>query len=211
MCSDEILELALTGLAHGGDAVGRHDGRAVFVPLTLFIVVSILVVVVALGALSQPEGQSSPTNLILPLYGVVALFIVPWMLWQFEDWQNDFYQVTATRIVDVERSPLLLRENRREASLEQVTSVQFSQSFWGRILGYGNVTVETAAKAGTFTFDMVSRPQEVQAEIFRHIEMARQRKQQQEAEIRRAEMLDWFSTYDELKRREKPPSDQEAA
>lgn len=33
MCSDEILELALTDLAHGGDAVGRHDGRAVFVPL----------------------------------------------------------------------------------------------------------------------------------------------------------------------------------
>jgi 23S rRNA (uracil1939-C5)-methyltransferase len=35
MADNEVFELELTGIAHGGSAVGRHEGRAIFVPYTI--------------------------------------------------------------------------------------------------------------------------------------------------------------------------------
>jgi 23S rRNA (uracil1939-C5)-methyltransferase len=35
MADDNTFELELTGMAHGGSAVGRHNGRAIFVPYTI--------------------------------------------------------------------------------------------------------------------------------------------------------------------------------
>ncbi|HIQ02174.1 MAG TPA: cyclic nucleotide-binding domain-containing protein [Anaerolineales bacterium] len=166
--------------------------RSLGLPILIFILITAVVLVTA--AAGQLLQQ------IWPLYALAIFIILPWALYQFEDWQNDLYQVTATRVVHVEQLPLLLREERREASLEQITNVRSEQSFWGRLLGYGDVIVETAAPAGTFHFRMVSRPQEVQAEVFAHIDAARRRRQEQEAERHRAELLDWFSVYDEIQR-----------
>src|SRR5258707_6404424 len=33
--NDNVFELELTQMAHGGSALGRHDGRAVFVPYAI--------------------------------------------------------------------------------------------------------------------------------------------------------------------------------
>ena len=30
-----VLELTLTGIAHGGEAIGRHDGKVIFVPFAI--------------------------------------------------------------------------------------------------------------------------------------------------------------------------------
>ncbi|HEC34023.1 MAG TPA: cyclic nucleotide-binding domain-containing protein [Chloroflexi bacterium] len=173
--------------------------RTIGLPVLISILISMIILVVA------TKAQDMRAFAIV-LYALAMFILVPWALWRYEDWQNDFYQATATRIVHVERLPFFLREIRREASLEQVTNVRFDQSFWGRILKYGDVIVETAAPAGTFHFQMVSRPQDVQAEIFAHIEAARRRRQEQEAERQRAGLLDWFSVYDEIRRTAPPPS-----
>lgn len=166
---------------------------AVWIPLLIMVLSTVGVVLLARFAHQVPPG-------LVMLYGLVMFFSLPWFLWQFEDWQNDFFQVTATRIIQVDRMPLFLREQRREASLEQVTNVRFEQGILGKILRYGDVFVETAAPAGTFHFQKVSRPQEVQREIFAHIDAARRRRQQEEARQRQMEMLDWLSAYDELRR-----------
>ncbi len=149
-----------------------------------------------------------PPGLVL-LYAAGMFIVIPWYLWRFEDCQNDYFQLTATRIIQVDRLPLLLREQRREASLEQVTNVRFDQTLLGRILKYGDVFVETAAPVGTFHFQRVARPQEVQQEIFSHIEAARRRRQEEEARQRRLEMLEWLSAYDELRRPQRGESSEE--
>lgn len=172
---------------------------AIWIPLLVILLATLVAAVFA-----RLEHQLSP-NVAL-IYGLIMFFAIPWLLWNFEDWQNDFFQVTATRIVQVDRLPLFLREQRREANLEQVTNVRFEQGVWGKILRYGDVFVETAAPAGTFHFRKVSRPQEVQREIFAHIEAARRRRQEEEARQRRTEMLDWLSAYDELRQSSSPES-----
>ena len=136
----------------------------------------------------------------LPSSFIIFLMVFPWFLWKFEDWRNDYYQVTGSRIIHVERKPFYTRYERREASLEAVTNVRAQQTFWGRIFRYGDVIVETRAPEGTFHFQAVSRPRAVQQEIFAHVAAFNRRRQQQEAERRRTEMVDWFMVYDELRR-----------
>ena len=166
--------------------------RSIMLP-TLLIAVATIVAVLLI--------QQAPSNwaLILIGYGVALIFLLPWWLWQFDDWQNDIYQVTATRIIDVERLPFYLREERREASLGMIQNISLEiPGFLGKLLNYGSVTIETAG-AGAFTFDHVKDPRGVQAEIFRRVEAFQNQQRQAAAERHRNELLDWFAVYDQVR------------
>jgi len=144
-------------------------------------------------------GSDSDQLSILFSYGIVLMFLVPWWLWVFEDWQNDTYQVTPSRIIDIEQRPFGLREERREASLGMIQNVSLRvPGLIGRVLGYGSVTIETAG-AGAFTFDYVKNPEAVQTEIFRRIESFEERERRRRTERRRDELLDWFTVYDQMR------------
>lgn len=166
----------------------RHLGA----PILIFTVVT---VAVGVTAMARPDLL----RLLLFPFAIGVLVLVPWLLWQFEDWQNDFYQVTPTRLIHVDRLPFYLREERREASLEKITNVRFEQSAWGKMLRFGDVIVETASPAGTFHLRTVSHPQRVQSEIFSRMEVHQQLRQQREADRHQAELLDWFSVYDRIR------------
>jgi len=143
----------------------------------------------------------SPANWMPALigYSTALVFLFPWWLWKFDDWQNDIYQVTTTRIIDVERLPFYLREDRREASLGMIQNISLDiPDFVAKLLNYGSVTIETAG-AGAFTFSLVKDPRSVQAEIFRRVDAFQNRQRQAELERRQAEMLDWFSVYDQVR------------
>jgi uncharacterized membrane protein YdbT with pleckstrin-like domain len=189
-----------------GDTITWHKHWvALLKPIWPSTVLIILVTVVAALLLGQGEIKRTP---ILVVYVTALMFLVPWWLWIFEDWQNDVYQVTSTRIIDVEQLPFALREERREASLGQVQNVNLTvPGVAGRLLGYGSVTIETAG-AGAFTFDYVKRPRAVQAEIFRRMETFKRLERERETERRQDELLDWFSVYDQLRH---PGTDQGAS
>ena len=144
-------------------------------------------------------SRGGPTASLLLSYGIVLMFLVPWWLWVFEDWQNDVYQVTSSRIIDIEQQPFGLREERREASLGMIQNVSLTVSgLIGRLLGYGSVTIETAG-AGAFTFDYVKDPEAVQTEVFRRIERFEEAERHKRARRRRDELLDWFTVYDQMR------------
>jgi len=135
---------------------------------------------------------------VLILYGLAMVFIIPWWLWNFDDWRNDVYQVTQTRIIDVERLPFYLREQRREASLGKIQNINLEvPGFFGKVLNYGSVRIETAG-SGAFTFPYVHKPYQVQAEIFSRVEKFQERQEKAETARRRDQLLDWFSVYDQI-------------
>lgn len=175
-------------------------------PLLILIVITGVVLLVSPQFADMPESSIAA---ILTAYAVSLLIVVPWLLWKYEDWQNDFYRVTATRLIHVEKLPFLLREERRESPLDRITNVRYEQSVVARILGYGDVFVETAAVLGDFELRLVHRPAEVQREIFAHMEDYDQRMRRQEVERRRMEMLEWFSVYDEIHRPQTSPPEPE--
>ncbi len=181
-----------------GDAIIWHKHWiALLKPISLPTALMLTVTITAIWLISQTPGNLMPT---LIAYGTVIAFLFPWWLWAFDDWKNDIYQVTSSRIIDIEQLPFSLREERREASLGAIQNINLEiPGFLGRLLNYGSVTIETAG-VQAFTFDYVKDPRGVQADIFRRVEAFHQRLRQQEAQRHQNELLDWFAAYDKMRR-----------
>ncbi|MBN1810383.1 MAG: cyclic nucleotide-binding domain-containing protein [Anaerolineae bacterium] len=148
---------------------------------------------------------------ILIGYGAFLVIPVIWLVWQFADWQNDTYSITATHIIDIEKRPFFGREERREADLERVQNIAVTvPGPLARLLRYGSVIIETAGEE-PFTFDLAQDPNGVRAEISRRVNVRRRRILQETAHRRRDELLEWFSVYDHIheSRKHKPPPPQE--
>jgi membrane protein YdbS with pleckstrin-like domain len=114
------------------------------------------------------SGWFSPTVNAGMLVGVLILVLF-YACWQYEDWRNDVYVLEPTKVIDVERMPFGLFEDRREASLGMIQNVNAtSPGVIARILGYGDVLIETAGAAGNLTFDHVPDPDQVQRLVFEY-------------------------------------------
>lgn len=150
----------------------------------------------AFAALPFATGLEVP----LPAQAAMAAVLLAWAWWQWENWRNDVYVLTPDRIMDVERVPLRLRTERREGSLGNIQNVTFVMpGILANLLNYGDVTIETAGQSGNFTFRSVWDPGEVQADIFRYVEAARQRQQQADESEQRQGLADLLATYDRLR------------
>ncbi len=124
-----------------------------------------------------------------------------WLAWNYADWRNDVYIVTSDRIIDVQKKPLFFSEERREASLGMVQNVSSQiPNPLAFVLGYGNVTIQTAAEVGAFNFVFVPNPREIHAEISRRLDAFRAAQAAREEERRKAELTEWFQTYHRLQR-----------
>ena len=123
------------------------------------------------------------------------------LLWFVEDWRNDYFQLTPSHIILVERRPLLLQESRHEARLDRIQNLAFEvPNIFARALKYGHVQFETAGTQGKFELKFVRRPEEVQSTISNRQYAYRQHQREIESNRRQQEMLTWFATYDDLHR-----------
>ncbi len=95
-----------------------------------------------------------------------GLWLLAGALWGAVDYLNDFFVVTNQRIIQQEKM-VFISEHRREALLEQIQQVDVHQAFWGRLLGYGTLLVQTAGATPAIRFDRVSHPDALKATIFR--------------------------------------------
>jgi CRP-like cAMP-binding protein/membrane protein YdbS with pleckstrin-like domain len=107
------------------------------------------------------------TNAFAFLFLTVAL---PWTLWRFVDWTNDYYIVTTKRVAHREKV-VLVRERRDETPLNKVQNVNVARGLIGNLLGFGSLIIDTAAAAGVtrVTFDHLADPNHVQALIFQQV------------------------------------------
>jgi CRP-like cAMP-binding protein/uncharacterized membrane protein YdbT with pleckstrin-like domain len=176
--------------------------------------VILLFILAQLGAAALLELATPPTSLqglfwaSLLFGGALGLFLA-WF--RYEDWRNDIYQLTDERIIDVEKLPLGLREERREASLSMIQDIGYEiPGLMANLLDYGNVVIETAGREAVFTFSWVHQPRRVQEEVFARMDAFRQRERQSQRERRAEELLDWFATYTELSEEQPtPPNEQD--
>jgi len=135
----------------------------------LVLLVGLLVAGTLMGAVGAGDG-SSPVllwpGLFLMLVGSLGI------LWVVVDWRNDFLMVTNRRVVQMEKVPLF-SEVRSEAGLEQIQNVAVGiGGVVHRMLGVGNVWLETAGETGQIGFTFVSDPGEVRDMIFTQIRRA---------------------------------------
>jgi uncharacterized membrane protein YdbT with pleckstrin-like domain len=187
-------------ISDGGNTITwRKNGwllvRVSLVPFFAVIVATILFLL----SLSQRIGL--PLVPVIFLLSLVPIFV--WWFYLYWDWQNDIYQISGNRLIDLKKRPLFLEELRRETTLDRVQNIALSiPGPIAQLLNYGTIVIETAGETGAFRFEYVHNPRGVQEEIFNRRERLGQ--QQREAEMlrRHAEMAEWFEIYEELKQKQ---------
>jgi hypothetical protein len=130
---------------------------------------------------------------IIVYYG----FLATWLAIEIADWYNDQYILTADRIIDIMRLPVIY-EQRTEAPLAMVQNATTYQKGLGAILNFGNVQVETAGQARAILFESVWRPRKIQEEIFQHIDALEQTERARVQTAQHAHTKRWIEAYHTL-------------
>lgn len=140
--------------------------------LVLGIVRAILVAL-ALEAIVAALDALTPLPVNVPLWSTVAIVVAGGLVaWRWVDWLNDYIAVTTWRITHHERVALIY-ESRNEAPIDRVQNINVEHRFWGSLLGYGTITIETASAVGSLRFDRLPNPKELREVIFAQLSRVR--------------------------------------
>jgi hypothetical protein len=134
---------------------------------------------------------------VVTLVGVVVALL--WLVWAWGNWRNDYYVVTAERLIAIDQLPLGLRQQITEASLDKVQDIAYHIPHpWALLLDYGDVTVSTASDSRSFVLRGIARPRDLADRIDRHVAARTLAEQQARHGAIRAEFARWLTAYDEV-------------
>ena len=102
----------------------------------------------------------------------VALAWAVWLGARLISWQTTHFVVTSDRLVF--RSGILAKHT-RDIPLEKVNDLASSQSFFERMIGAGDLLIESAGERGQEKFSDIPHPNAVQQEIYRQMEINQNR------------------------------------
>jgi uncharacterized membrane protein YdbT with pleckstrin-like domain len=121
------------------------DGRRAWA--TFLIAVGLLLVGTRLD-----EG-SLPQSLIGYLGGALLLVAVIWLAVRYWDWRNQEYLITNRRVLKVEG---IINKRAADSSLEKINDAVLDQNMVGRIFGYADLDILTAADQAIDKFRMLN-------------------------------------------------------
>ena len=140
------------------------EGRIGWALLVLSIVVLVL------------DLQLTP-NIFRDVFGWVGLALLliglAWLAQIYLSWYSQDYLVTNRRVIKVEG---ILSKRSADSSLEKINDAVLEQSVLGRMLGYGDLDIMTAAEESVDRYRMLS-----QAQTFKRTMLDEKHKLEQEA------------------------------
>jgi len=86
---------------------------------------------------------------------IITLVLALYPLYEYLNYRNNLWCVSNLRVVD--ESGFFSRYS-KESPLEKINNVEYDQSIWGRLFGYGNVDIQTAAELGETTYELIHHP-----------------------------------------------------
>lgn len=86
---------------------------------------------------------------------IITLAVALYPLFEYLSWKNNLWCITSVRVVD--ESGFFTRYS-KESPLDKINNVEYDQSIWGRLFGYGNVDIQTAAEMGETTYELIHHP-----------------------------------------------------
>ena len=110
------------------------------------ILIAIIVVGSLVASLSYPMAIYGLILVLVPLIGILSDFLV---------WRNKAYMVTTHRVIQTSG---VFSKDVIDSSLEKVNDVKLSQSFFGRLFGYGDIEILTASELGVNLFHEIADP-----------------------------------------------------
>lgn len=136
----------------------RPHWRVLFYPAVALILI-IFVTVLVLGW--TPEDWSWARYAVL---GFAALFFIVWVLVPVVRWATSEYVITNRRVIV--RTGIVARQG-RDMPLQRINDVHFEYGVIDRMLGCGNLIVESAGETGQLRIIAVPDVELIQREVFR--------------------------------------------
>jgi hypothetical protein len=158
----------------------------------------------------RENGQVSLLNptaiLLLGIFLAGLAFL--WWLYNFVDWTNDIYRVTADKIVDSERKPLG-DEITKSAPLENIIGLDYERlGILGVVLNFGNVIINVGTD-NKFIFYGIHNPARAQRDIFNYMFEQRRKKQRLDTLNEQERVSSYIAAYhrqaEDLRQPKKPP------
>jgi len=102
-------------------------------------------------------------GIIIGSYGLLLVLVfVGYFIYKIIQRNNNLWIVTNLRVIDEYG---VFSNNTKESPLDKINNVSYLQSFLGKIFGYGNVQIQTAAEIGSTTYFSVENPKELKDTI----------------------------------------------
>jgi len=131
---------------------------------TLTPIIALLAVVVIGGlALLLADGSGILWVIIRVIVAIIVLGTLAIFAMRYAKWSTTEFVVTTERVIS--RTGVVAK-NGIEIPLDRINTVFFEQSAFERLLGAGNLGIESAGEGGRQTFTNIRRPNVVQAEIY---------------------------------------------
>ena len=103
---------------------------------------------------------------------LLVLFCLGYFAVRYAKWTSTQFVVTTERVIHREG---IVAKKGIEIPLERINTVFFNQTIFERLLGAGDLGIESAGERGSETFSDVRKPALVQNEIYRQMEANSQR------------------------------------
>ena len=93
---------------------------------------------------------------------IIILVAALYPLFEYINWRHNLWSVTNLRIID--ETGFFTRYS-KESPLDKINNVEYDQSIWGRIFGFGNVDIQTAAEMGETKYMLIHHPRQLKDTI----------------------------------------------
>jgi uncharacterized membrane protein YdbT with pleckstrin-like domain len=162
-----------------------------------FLVGPVAAVVVVLVGTIVAAALKAPTAVVYVAAGLLLLTVV-WLLIRYTRWVTTSLVLTNHRLVH--RSGFLAKSG-REIPLDHINDISYRQRVFERLIGAGDVVIESAGQRSQEVFEDLPHPGRIQNEIYRQIEAAKERLADRTAGRRELSIPEQIEKLDELCRR----------
>lgn len=155
---------------HEDVAVDLHPHWWYFAKPTAVLVASIGFGILTLFVTDQ---GTQPRNIMGWLSLVFLMLSILWLIGRYMKWGTTNFVITSDRLIF--RQGVVAKQG-VEIPLERVNTVHFNQSVFERIVGAGDLVIESGGEQGQQRFTDIRQPDRVQREIHSQMEVNEQRR-----------------------------------
>jgi len=121
----------------------------------------LVLLILYVGPLDSPDWAKYPVGIGLLVYA--AFVVVKYLTWSYTH-----FVLTDRRVIA--RSGIVSKRG-TEIPLDRINNIDFAQKIWERVIGAGDLDIESAGKDGQSHFENVRHPDMVQQEIYRQMDV----------------------------------------
>jgi uncharacterized membrane protein YdbT with pleckstrin-like domain len=154
-------------------------------------------VLVALVVTVAGYAEGVPAALQLVLVAAVLLSLI-WLLGRYARWHTTSFVLTDDRLIH--RTGVVSKHG-REIPLDHINDISYRQTVFDRIIGAGDLSIESAGQRGQEVFPDLPKPGLIQNEVYRLIERGKVRQADRMAGHHELSIPEQIEKLDELRRR----------